>query len=321
MSERGSIMLHLSAARFRLGLEVVEPMVLPPYKGSTLRGGFGGVFRRIACSQRQLAKCGGCLLKGTCPYGFIFESGPPEGSELWGSFQEIPRPFVIEPPESEQSEFKPGERIEFDLVLIGKAIDYLPYFILVFKELGEIGIGKRRAKFRLGGVDSVGLDGKPGERVFDGEKVYNRFETVRSMEPSGDGVSGTVEELVIDFRTMTRLKQGGNYAESPEFGVLLRALFRRISALQYFYCGERLELDFSGMLERAGEVKLMENETKWVDWERYSSRQDARMTLGGLVGRARYEGPWREFEEFLRWGEMVHVGKGATFGLGRVRIG
>jgi len=313
-------MLNLTAAKFRFELVVKEPMLLPPYKGSTLRGGFGGVFRRICCSQKQLERCGDCLLKTTCPYRLIFEPGPPEGAELWGKFEEIPRPFVIEPPETEQTEFRPGEALAFDLILIGKGLDYLPYFILVFKELGGIGIGKGRAKFELTRVASLTADGAAGEIVYDGEKVYNRFPLLKPVDPQSKFTS-CCDGLRIGFKTMTRLKATGEFTVQPDFTVLIRALLRRLSALQYFYCGQKLDCDFNALISRAEAVALTDNQTRWADWERYSSRQDTRMHLGGLVGEAVYNGPWREFGELLGWGEVLHVGKGATFGLGRYEIG
>ena len=42
--------------------------------------------------------------------------------------------------------------------------------------------------------------------------------------------------------------------------------------------------------------------------------------LGGLVGTAAYEGDFAEFLPWLLWGQLVHVGKNATFGLGRIGV-
>jgi len=48
------------------------------------------------------------------------------------------------------------------------------------------------------------------------------------------------------------------------------------------------------------------------------------MTFGGLVGEVTYEAPHGEdldpYLPLLLWGELVHVGKNATFGLGQYRI-
>ena len=52
----------------------------------------------------------------------------------------------------------------------------------------------------------------------------------------------------------------------------------------------------------------------------FSSRQERRMEWEGIVGRATYEGDFTPFWKFLRFGQFVHVGHGATFGLGRYRV-
>lgn len=44
------------------------------------------------------------------------------------------------------------------------------------------------------------------------------------------------------------------------------------------------------------------------------------MALGGLVGEAAYEGDFEPFWPFLVFGQWTHVGKNATFGLGRYAI-
>jgi hypothetical protein len=41
-----------------------------------------------------------------------------------------------------KTEYKLNEFLNFKLILYGKAIDYLPYFIYNFSELERIGIGK-----------------------------------------------------------------------------------------------------------------------------------------------------------------------------------
>ncbi len=93
-----------------------------------------------------------------------------------------------------------------------------------------------------------------------------------------------------------------------------------MSALCYFHSSHKLELDFKGMIERAEAVKTVRKDLVWVDWERYSSRQDARMKLGGFTGMIEFEGDLTEFMPYLRVGEIVHIGKATSFGLGKFRI-
>ena len=44
------------------------------------------------------------------------------------------------------------------------------------------------------------------------------------------------------------------------------------------------------------------------------------MQLGGLVGRVTYAGDLTEFVPFVALGAYLHVGKNATFGLGKYRV-
>ena len=68
--------MELAVAKLGFALRAVEPLVLPPYKGSTLRGGFGASFRRVVCVVRD-KECADCLLKGKCVYSYVFETPPP----------------------------------------------------------------------------------------------------------------------------------------------------------------------------------------------------------------------------------------------------
>ena len=45
------------------------------------------------------------------------------------------------------------------------------------------------------------------------------------------------------------------------------------------------------------------------------------MQLGGLVGSVTYAGDWVGFLPFVALGAFLHVGKNATFGLGKCRVG
>jgi hypothetical protein len=50
---------------------------------------------------------------------------------------------------------RPGETLDFGLVLLGEAINYLPYLVVVFRELGKVGIGWKRGRYALKQVSAV----------------------------------------------------------------------------------------------------------------------------------------------------------------------
>jgi CRISPR-associated endoribonuclease Cas6 len=123
--------------------------------------------------------------------------------------------------------------------------------------------------------------------------------------------------LTIKFVTQTRLKHQSRFVRRPEFQILFRRLLGRLSSLSRFYCGAPLDVDFRRLIDEAASIRLTKDDTRWTRWQRYSSRQDCRMEWEGIIGPATYEGDFTPFWKFLKFGELVHVGHGATFGLGR----
>ncbi len=123
-------------------------------KGNMLRGGFGHAFRRLCCIP-QCKDAKSCPLADSCPYKAVFEPSPPPGADRLSKNQDIPRPFVFRAPQSLQTRYEKGERFEFGLVLIGRALDFLPYFVLSFRELAAEGLGLNRAKCTLERVEQL----------------------------------------------------------------------------------------------------------------------------------------------------------------------
>lgn len=299
----------LNLTKITLRLAAQDAISLPEYKGSALRGGFGHAFRKVVCAVRKKV-CDDCLLRQRCAYFYIFETPPPDGTEMMRKYPRAPHPFVIEPPDDEKRLYEPGERLEFSLVLIGKGREYLPYFIYAFEELGRMGIGKGRGRYCIENVSSRG------------EIIY-AAETKTLCDPPQVVISsdnGPVEKITLTFLTPTRIKYEEQLAPIPEFHMLIRSLLRRLSSLSYFHDGRRMETDFKGLIERAGAVRTMHKDLKWIDLPRYSARQQTTMMLGGFVGRMTFDGKLTEFMPYLRLGEIVHIGKATSFGLGKYVI-
>ncbi len=213
--------------------------------------------------------------------------------------------------------FEPGDEVSFELVLIGRAQEFFPYFVVALREVNRIGRGRQAIELQR--IDAMGA-GTGQARV-----VYTASENL--VHGSADSISldacagGTPDSpLTIQFLTQTRLKHDGRFGRTPEFQILFRRLLGRLSSLSRFHCAAPLEVDFRELIDQAGSIRLIRDDTKWTRWQRYSSRQDRRMEWEGIVGRATYEGDFAPFWKFLCFGQFVHVGHGATFGLGKYRI-
>ncbi len=252
----------------------------------------------------------------------MFETPPPSGTRIMRKYRAVPHPFVIEQPLEKRSGYKPEHEISFNLVLIGRALEYLPYFIYTFEEIGNIGIGKDRGKYSLKTVEVLNSDKLPHQVIYDSNsKTVKSFECPPQIISFPDSQASDNKYLSLTFLTPTRISYNNALTGNPEFHILVRNLLRRLSLIAYFHCDvDMTHWDFRGIIEMAKEVKVKQNSLRWFDWERYSARQNTRMKLGGFIGDITFEGNINPFMSLIRVGELIHAGKGTTFGLGKYEV-
>lgn len=314
--------MNINYLKTSFTIEAIDSLMLPYFKGSTFRGGFGNAFRRVVCALKK-KDCKECLLKTRCIYAYIFETAPPEGTQIMGmaKYITIPHPFIIEPPEDTGKKFNPGEELAFSLILIGRAVEYLPYFIYTFNELGRIGIGKGRGRYTLKTVKSQKGSGEI--RLYSAQDgAIKSVETEKLHIPEEYVFTDMAEtQLTLNFITPVRMQHGRDLTVVPEFYIVIKNLMRRLNLLYYFHCGKKeAKWDHKNLLQEAEKVIIKDNNLKWWDWERYSSRQDVRIKMGGLKGEITYTGNIAPFMPILMAGQVLHIGKGTSFGLGRYVI-
>ncbi len=322
-----------SLYHFRFHLESKGSLRMPAYnKGNVIRGGFGSTFRRIVC-HANCREPESCELRSVCPYTAVFQPFVPEGSEKISKNRDIPRPFVIKPPLETKETYLPGERLSFDLVLVGKIKEYLAYFIVTFKELSQAGLGRNRAPVELVGVDNVGPDGvestvytrndnlvrPPTDTISWADLCASHGSNNGSMNSPQDG-SANATRVTLRFLTPAMLRADGLLVRRPTFGPLAKRLRDRINALSYFYCGAGLDIDFKAFGEQAEKIATVSDSTNWVDSSRYSRRREVTHDLSGFVGEVTFEGELGTFLPYLKLGEYLHVGKNAVFGNGWYEI-
>lgn len=326
---------QLRFAVYRLNYRVTTPMLLPAYKGSVFRGALGQQLTRI--SEEVSAK-----VFQTSQASWPKEASGEQPSPFLANLKEVPPPYVLEPPQTSQRFFEPGEMLGAHFILVGAAMDYLPFFVFAFSEAGRGGMGSwidnRRGTCFLETIDSLHgwEDASPvviysgQEKVLSDESVILTLETIQPRVEVVDGClpRGDRGSKQLEFLTPTRLKVKGHLTIDLSFDVLLRALMRRMSALAYYYCGMDLFSSPGGvgvgspqsLLEAARSIQPALNTLEWFDWERHSKRQEATLLMGGFVGEIGFSGDLRPFEPFLRLGEFLHLGKGTSLGLGKYRI-
>lgn len=294
-----------------------DKIYLPEYKGSTFRGGFGVAFKRVVCALKK-NDCADCILNKNCIYSYVFESFAFDRiCKIFNDTfsKDIPRPFIIEPPLEKKREYNSDDMIEFNLILVGKAIEYLPYFVYSFEILGsDIGLGKGRGRFTV-------------EKVLSEEGVIYKDGKLSKTNPKEFvlGIKDSKKEeyngVLIEFLTPVRVVEGRRLVKNISFSTFFKALHRRLILLAYYHCGvEEANYDYRSLIDMANGVKTVEQNLTWYDWERYSKRKDTRMNLGGYVGSIVFEGNLSLFLDFIKAGEILHIGKGAVFGMGKYAL-
>ncbi len=76
----------------------------------------------------------------------------------------------------------------------------------------------------------------------------------------------------------------------------------------------------SGIVSEAAKVNLLTADTRWIEVSDYSARQRRSLKLGGKIGRLVFGRHASRFLPILQAGEILHVGKNATSGCGRIRV-
>lgn len=297
-------------ARYRLECRVTRPLRLPDYAGSMLRGAFGHALRQLACITRR-PECPGCPLHGTCPYPAIFAPPAPTAAHKLQRFDAIPVPHVIEPPPWGSRLLAVGDTFNFHHVLIGRALRELPLIVLAWRRALARGLGPGDGAGELTRLLHCGIDG---------EREIHRpaaSDAIADHRPAVPIAGAATTDLTLRIHTPLRLQANG-HALPPEklhARTLLLALARRASLLAEFHGDGPLLDDFSALRPLAAEIRD-EKALVWRDWQRYSSRQQRKMRLGGALGDWRLHGRLTPFVPFLRLGQWLHVGKETAFGLG-----
>jgi hypothetical protein len=304
----------LTLARYRFRFRALETVRFPPYAGSAWRGLFGRSLKRTVCVTRE-PDCRPCLLLRSCPYPEVFETHPPNDAADLRRYHDAPHPYVLRPDPRQPRTVEPGAGFELELVLVGRAIGYLPYLVQTFRTAGEQGLGRAGARFAVAELAQA--------RGGGWQTIYAADGVLKPLDPEPVHIPPPPEGVRLIIDTPLRLRRDGELVTPRTFAFhdLLRNLLRRVSMLSQLHTDRPLAIDYPSLSRAAREIELRAKDLRWWDWKRYSSRQRTELAMGGVVGSivlaASELGP---FWPYLWLGQWVHAGKGAVMGLGRYRM-
>ncbi len=318
----------LTVVTLRLRATADEQITLPPAAGSSLRGAFGHALRLVGCALGRDGMCAESCMRNqqaseageltTCVYGYLFETPHPPGAPLQEKQQEVPRPFVLRPLPTMSGPHDAGAWIEYEITLIGYAINCAPAVLETCVMMGRMGLGAGRGAMSVREVWECAPFGL--ER-----RLLPWGQLVPTMSAGWDDAVARAallphDQVVVRFLTPTHLKRGETAVRRPEFSTLMRALLRRMTLLALYHGGAVDRARMAALAAQAERVRLVAWEGRTQTWQRYSSRQNAAMAFHGLVGVAVYSGDLTPFLPYLVFGQAIHVGKASTFGEGHYTL-
>ncbi len=308
--------LALPLACFRLVLRAQSSIRFNHYSGSAWRGLFGHALRQTACVTGQ-RDCSGCMLYRSCVYAAVFETPPPPDTQYMRRYNAAPHPFILTPDPALRL-LNPGEETELNLVLIDRAVAQLPYLVHAFTLAGKRGVGAEKGHFELIDIRQETCPGS-GEWV----SIFDNG-SLQPLPPAAPKAPPLPDHIELELTSPLRVKYNNRIMSTRYFvfaGVISN-LLRRVSMLSYFHASQPFDTDFRALVIQAQEIVPASNQLKWFDWHRYSSRQQTKIKMSGLVGTITFSGDDLEpFWPLLWTGQWLHAGKGTSMGLGAYRIG
>lgn len=246
-----------------------------------------------------------CDLARSCAYGVLYASSSTRRP-----------PFAIHVPRLRDHQL-------IELTLYGPGCRYYPWLLRALKNALTDGLGKARARWRIGQVWRVPMQGR-GEKLCGSD--FSSLAPALRMEQLqlAAGEYAAPQPVEVRLLSPARLIQDGKLipGRAPvPFEILIARVLDRFQGL-YGDGGSRvLQPEVREALEAAAaQVPLVVNDTRWVEVYDYSARQRKELRFGGKVGRLVYGEGAARFMPILRAGEILHVGKNPTSGCGRIGV-
>ncbi len=297
-----------------------ENGTLSSFKGSALRGAFGTALKRAVCTTNK-RDCTQCILNKSCLFTKIFFSIDAENKN---SPSQI-KPYIIEPPKDVQQVYNKGDVFSFKLILLGTHYEMLPFLVYAFELMGGAGIGRSQERERGHTVFSIdeiiACHDEEHASIYDTQKQQLlQIPQPQSLQYAIPEESTSNSKILLTLETPLRFKADNRFANTLPFEQLCRLMMRRVSSLYACFDEQELQLDYKKLLEQAQNVCTVHTDIQWQDYDRYSSRQQQALKLGGIVGTVLYEGQLGPFATLLDLATLLHLGKQTSFGLGKVNF-
>ena len=267
----------------KIDIETEGDVKAPFFTGSMLRGVLGYALKRVVCINPSY-KCEGCFAADECLFYRFYEAK--------NIFHPYRLGITLQP-----------NSLDFSFYLFEDAVVSLPYVLSVIqKALEEIGVGKEKRKVKIKMI-------RVGEQiVYDGEN----FLSLKGIENKTLEIDTFCQDVTLNFTMPIRIKENNTFArEQFSLHTLIGNIHSRYRQLKGLP-PERLGYRVYG--------EIVKSSLKFVEMQRYSSRQKSGMNMGGLKGQMTIIGLDKQSYVYLKIGEIIGAGKQTVFGLGSYEI-
>jgi hypothetical protein len=327
------VLSQLSIYPLRFTVEVQTPLKLVEPCGAQLRGALYTALWQEFCLRQDQPTCAACPLHCSCPVSALVAPLRDEAlNDTTKGGRDLPRPYVIRPPQDVPPVYLPGQQFTFELLLFGQIINLLPYLVQVIPTLERAGLGPRlpenhfqRGRFRISRIENYHPFTGTSTTIYAEGRIHREAKplAVTSEDVRQRAAQLPIDQLTIHFLTPLRLISAERLVHEPDFSALVSRLFKRLRDLEEAYSpGEQRAFtpEHHPYLAQARQISCLENATSWCERISYSRRREATSPMSGLIGHATFTGDLAPFRELLVWGELTQVGRSCVKGNGYYRI-
>ena len=313
MGKSKAIAIALPFARYRFTFKAHNALTLPEYSGTLWHSVVGNALYEMSCIVPE-STCHDCLFKQRCDYALLFRGIKPAHSNRMGNCNTIPTPHIFRVEQAQHYTINAEQTFSVTLILLGNANKRLASLIRAMQKVGDNGFHHARKKARLIQVSQI---------MPTGIDKQIPLQTPQTKEAQiglpHDYPPPTDIPKKLQLRFLTPFRSPSKVAGSTDFIVdrFVMGLIRRISALQYFYTGQFLDVDYAALKKLTRQLPVLQHtmqQQRNGDLEkRKNQHQQGRLWVGSIdLDLEQHQALW----PYLYLGQWLNTGKNASMGFG-----
>lgn len=288
------------------------------FPGSVIHGVLGYNLKELTCVASH-RNCGRCFLVADCPYGMIYESPLPTGTQRMRLYPQSPHPLRLTIDPWNGSNTQEGECFTIGLTLFGRATTCGLLMLLSLEKAFQDGLG-RKYKGDRGHARIIEVRDDLSGVSHDWGEPKNNFGQAANLRVLKDLIPGKFSSAVkISFQSPTKIITNEKVNFQPTVRDIVSSIMRRLGNLVYFHGGREMKLNYEAIIAKAENVSA-EYALKRVRAVRYSGRQEKKIDISGIAGEITITNCPDELAAVLYAGHYIGIGKGTTMGLGEMII-